>query len=134
MALAAIIGFGGLQAQAQDSRARRVDKAQKKRSEVETAVRANEARRSRRAQIKEARIRQSQIENISASTNQTASSAAIAAGDSLQANLGTNVGTIGTSLLTSKAKSLADSDVLDANRRSGVELVSGLALDIFSRR
>ncbi len=57
----------------------------------------------------------------------------IAAGDTLQGQLGRNVGTIGTALATGEAKSIAEQSILDANRKSGLEILSGVSTQFGSK-
>lgn len=132
MAFTGAVVLTGVSIHEQEKRADRVEKAQKRASEVEGAIRANEARKARREQVREARVRRAEVENVSATSGQTGSSAAIAAGDSLQARLGTNVGNINEALLTGTAKSKAEQSILDANRKSGLELASGAGIQIAS--
>lgn len=108
----------------QRKRDKRVSQAQKQAALVEHAERTDQARKSRRDQIREARIRQAEIENTSASGGQTGSSAAIAAGDSLQTQLGTNIGNVNKALAFGGAKSDAQQNIFDANRKSGIELLA----------
>jgi hypothetical protein len=68
--------------------------------------------------------------NQAASTGQTGSSAAIAAGDSLTNQFATNMGTIGTALATGEAKSIAEQNIFDANRKSNLELFAGAGMNI----
>jgi len=116
----------------QRNRAKRVEDKQETAANVEVATRAEEARVSRRQQIREARVRQGEVENIAASTNQQGSSAAVAAGDDLSANLASNVGRINTGVTTGALKSKAEQDIFDANRKSGLEILSGAALNFAS--
>lgn len=117
-----LIALTGYTMYEQEKRADRVEEAQKREREVASATRAHESRKARREQIREARVRQAQIENTAAVAGQTGSSAAVAAGDSMTARLGTNLGDINTALATSDAKSDAAQGVLDANRKSDMEL------------
>lgn len=105
-------------------REKRTTRAQKEAQAVEAANRANDARKARRKQIREARIRQAEVENVSAASGQTGSSAAVAAGDSLQAQLGTNVGDIQNALAQGSALSNANQKILDAQRKSGIEILA----------
>jgi len=111
-------------------REKRTIQAQEKAGKVEAAVRANEARRSRRDQIRELRRRQGQVENIAAGSGQTESSAAIAGTSSLQADFGVNLGTINSILSEGNAKTVAQQDIFNANRKSGMEVISGLGAQI----
>mgnify|MGYP000450896683 FL=1 len=112
----------------QQKRADKVEAAQERAGKVESAARANDARKARREQIREARIRQAEIKNESAATGQTGSSAAVAAGDSLQAQLGTNIGSIQEALQVSSAQTNAQQDIFKAERKSSTELASGAAM------
>ena len=112
----------------QQKRADKVEAAQERAGKVESAARANDARKARREQVREARIRQAEIENVSAATGQTGSSAAVAAGDSLQAQLGTNIGSIQEALQVSSAQTNAQQDIFKAERKSSTELASGAAM------
>jgi len=111
-----------------NQRQKKVDRETSRREVVEQAVRSNQARKARREQVREARIRRAKIENETATSGQTDSSAAIAAGDSLTARLGTNIGTINTKLLSDSAISSANTSVLNANRKSNAELISDAGL------
>ncbi len=124
----AIVGTTAYNIKEQEKRATRVEDAQKKAANVENAIRTNQARKSRRAQIAEARVRQAAVENESASSGQTGSSSAIAAGDSLQAQLGTNVGSINNAVASGSFQTNAQQGILDANRKSSGEILSGSAL------
>lgn len=115
----------------QKKREERTAEAQERSARVEIATRASEARKSRREQIREARVRQAEIENISATSGQTGSSAAVAAGASLQARLGTNIGAINTRLLSENLRTEAEQDIFEASRRSTGEIVSGAAINLF---
>lgn len=128
MAVSVGVGLVGISIVEQRKRAKRTEAAQARRSRVESAIRADEARRSRREQVREARIKQAQLENLAATTGGTGSSAAIAATSSLQAKLGTNIGSIQTSLLTSEAKSIAEQDIFAASRPSTLELLTTAAV------
>jgi hypothetical protein len=125
---AGVIGLTLYTVNEQEKRASRVEKEQKAARRVEAAERANQARKSRREQVREARIRQAQIENQSATAGQTGSSAAIAAGDSLTAKLGTNIGNINEALAFGSAKSTAEQNILDANRKSTGEILGGVGI------
>ena len=114
-------------------RERKVARAQKEAQAVERAQRATEATRARRQQVREARLRRAEVQNEAASTGQTGSSAAIAAGDSLTNQLGSNIGTIGTSLATGEAKGIAQQNIFDADRKSNLEVISGAAANYGSR-
>lgn len=116
----------------QEKRADRVEAAQKRAGNVEAAQRADQARKSRRAQIREARIRQAEIENVAAAGGQTTSSAAVAAQGSLQAQLGSNVGDIATALTFGSAKSKAQQDIFEASRKSKLELGTEAAFQVAS--
>ena len=116
----------------QKKRDKKVARAQNEAREVETAERANQARRSRREQIREARLRQAEIENTAAISGQTGSSAAIAAGSSLQAKLGSNTGSIQEALAFGGAKSAAEQGIFDANRKSGIEILAGGTQQVLS--
>jgi len=113
-----------------EERADRVEAEQQKAREIETAHRASDARNVRRKQVREARARQAVIENQSASTGQTESSAAVAAGDSLTARLGTNLGDIQTALAFGSAESAAEQKILEANRVGSREALFGAAFQI----
>ena len=129
---AAIVGTTAVSITEQRKREKRVSREQEQLGRVESATRAHEARKSRREQVREARIRQAEVENISAAGGATGSSAAIAAEGSLQSKLGSNIGEISTALAFGGAKSDREQAVLDANRKSGLELVSGASLNLFS--
>ncbi len=114
----------------QSKRADKVEAAQKSATAVERAQQANQARRSRREQVREALVKQGENENTAATAGQTDSSAAVAAGDSIEARLGTNLGTINQALQFSSAKTSAQQDIFEANRKSTAEIVSGAAINI----
>lgn len=135
MAVAAGVTLGALfiTTNEQRKREKRVERANEQARQVDAAVRANEARRSRREQVRETRVRQANIENQAAVGGQTESSAAIAGSASLQAQLGTNVGTIGNVLSEGNIKSSAQQDIFKANRRSGLEVISGVTTNFASR-
>lgn len=107
-------------------REKRVNEAQEKAAASEGATRAYEARKSRRQQIREARIKQAEIENQAAVTGQEGSSAAVAAGDSLQAQLGSNIGSINTALASGQAKTEAELDIFKAGKSSDLSRVAGV--------
>ena len=122
----------GISIHEQKKREERVSAQQQRLSAVETATRAHQARKSRREQVREARVRQAEIENISAAGGATGSSAAIAAKGSLQTQLGTNIGDISTALAFGGAKSAAEQGIYDASKKSSLEVASGMALNIFA--
>jgi len=129
----AAVAIGGLlliNVNEQKKRERDTNQAQQRAAEVESAARADEARRSRRQQVREARIRQAEIQNTAAGAGQTGSSAAISAGDSLQSQLGTNIGSINAALMTGTAKTIAQQDIYNASRPSTTELLSGAGLQL----
>lgn len=114
-------------------REKRVDEAQEQRANVEGATRAEEARVSRRQQVREARVRAGEVENVSAVTQQTGSSAAIAGIDDIGSNLATNLGKINTAVTASELKSSAEQDIFDANRKSTLEILGSTALNFASK-
>jgi hypothetical protein len=114
-------------------REKRVERRQKEAQAVERAERASQATRARRQAVREARIRRAEVEQQAATGGQTGSSAAVAASDSLTAQLGSNIGTIGTSLATGEAKSIAEQNIFDANRKSNLEVIAGVGTQIGSR-
>ena len=114
-------------------REKKVARAQEEAQAVERAQRATEATRARRKQVREARLRRAEVQNVSASTGQTGSSAAIAAGDSLSNQMGSNIGAIGTALATGEAKGIAQQNIFDADRKSNLEIFSGAAANYGSR-
>lgn len=127
-----LIGLTGINIIEQKKRARDISRAQEKQTQIESAIRGEEARKARREQIRAARIKQSQIENIAANAGQTESSAAIATTGSLQTKLGTNIGNINEALASSGLLSRARQDVLNASQPSNLELFSGAGIDIAS--
>ena len=128
MAGAAIVGVGLL---VSTNEARRREKNVAKRQEeargVERAERASQAAQSRRKQVREARLRRAEVQNQAAVTGTEGSSAAIAGQDALQRQLGANVGDIGRALAFGQAKSTSEQNILDANRKSGLEVWSSAA-------
>lgn len=132
MGVTAAVGLTLISINEQKKREKRVSQAQARAREVETATRANEARRARREQVREARIRQAEIENQAAVGGQTGSSAAIAAGSSLQGRLGTNIGSIQEALAFGSAQSNAEQDIFEAGRKSNIELFTEAGFQIAS--
>jgi len=128
MGIQALVYVGATALGIRESKKResRVETRQKEAKNVERAQRASEATRSRRQQVREARIRRAEVMSKAATGGQTGSSAAIAAGDVLQGQLGRNVGTIGTALATGEARGIAEQNIFTAGRKSMLELVSGV--------
>lgn len=127
MAVAAAVTIGSTFIAVNEGRKRekRTIEAQKEAQEVERATQANQARLSRRKSVREARLKRSQIENLAISRGQETSSAAIAAGGSLQTQLGSNIGNLQDALAFADAGFTAQQNVFDASRKSGLEVLSG---------
>lgn len=127
MALTAVVGAGLLISTNEASkREKRVARQQEQARNVERAQRASEATQARRKQVREARLRRAEVENVAAASGVTGSSAAVAAGDALQNQLGSNVGDIGSALAFGEARSIAEQNILNANRKSGLEIWSSV--------
>lgn len=132
MGAVAAVGLTAISVFEQKRQAKKVERAQKEAAAVERAQQAEEVRKSRRQQIREARLRQAQIENQATASGQQGSSAAIAAGDSLQAQLGTNLGDISTAFAFNQARSTAEQNILDAGRPSDLAIAANAGLSLTS--
>lgn len=120
----------GVSMMEESAREERINKAQEKAATVEGATRAYEARKSRRQQIREARVREAEVENVAAQTGQQGSSAAVAASDSISAQLGSNIGSINTALATGSAKTAAEMDIFEAGKSSDLSRVAGITASV----
>lgn len=116
----------------QKKTARDTRQAQKEAGAVEGAQRADQARVARREQVREARVRQAELENAAAVGGQTTSSAAVAGASSLQSQLSSNIGSINTALSFGTARSDAEQSILDAQRKSGLQLAADTGIQIAS--
>jgi hypothetical protein len=128
MAGAAVMGVGLLiSTNEARNREKRVAKRNEEAKAVERAERASQAATARRQQVREARLRRAEVMNVAAGGGVEQSSAAIAATGALQQQLGTNLGNINTALGFGEAKSISEQNILDASRKSGLEIWSGVA-------
>lgn len=110
----------------------RVEKAEDERARSESAIRAEEARVARRQQIREARVKQAQIENQALASGQQSSSAATAAGGSLQTQAATNIGSIAFALQKGDIQSDAATKVRQAGQKSDLERAAGVTQSVSS--
>ena len=130
MGVTAAIGLTLISANEQKKREKETRAAQERAAAVERAERASQATRERRKQVRQARIRRAEVQNQAAVGGQTGSSAAVAAQGSLTTQMGTNIGSIGTALATGEAKSIAEQNIFEANRKSNLEIFSGAGLNL----
>lgn len=107
-------------------REKRQNEAMEKERAVHSAEQAYKARQERRKQIREARVKQAQVEAQAQAQGTTGSSAAVAASDSLSQQLGTNIGDINTAVGFAKQKSAAALDVHKAGQKSDLERIAGV--------
>jgi len=131
MAISGFVALTAINLQEQRKREKRVIRRQDEARNVERAQRASEATRSRRQQVREARVRRAEVLNLAGTGGQTGSSAAVAASDTLQRQLATNIGAIGTSLATGEAKSIAEQNIFTAGRASFLEKTSAIGQSMF---
>lgn len=104
---------------------KKVEKAQKKRAAVESAMQGEEVARRRRQTIREAAMRRAEIENIAAATGQLESSAPIVAGQQVTAEEQTQLGEISTGLGIAKARTAAEQEVISAQQVSPLQTLAG---------
>lgn len=111
-------------------REKRVAQQQERLRKEESARQSFEARKVRRAQIREARLKQAQIEAQAQATGTEQSSAAVAAESSLSTQLGTNVGDINTALSFSRAKSEIEGDIFKASQKGDLERIANIGQQV----
>lgn len=126
--VAAIVTVGALLVGEREAKKRekRQNAAMERERAVHSAEQAYKARQARRQQIREARIKQAQVESQAQAQGTTGSSAAIAAKDSLSAQLGSNIGDIATAVGFAQAKGAAALDVHKAGQKNDLERLAGI--------
>lgn len=114
-------------------REKRQNEAMERERRVHSAEQAYKARQETRRQIREARVKQAQVESLAQAQGTTGSSAAVAAKDSLSAQLGSNVGDINTAVAFAQGKSAAAMDVHKAGQKNDLERIAGLTASVSSQ-
>lgn len=127
-ATAAIVTVGSLVVGTREAKKReqRQNEAMERERTVHSAEQAYKARQARRQQIREARIRQAQVESQAQAQGTTGSSAAVAAKDSLSAQLGSNIGDINTAVAFAEKKGAAALDVHKAGQKNDLERLANI--------
>jgi hypothetical protein len=133
-ASAAVITVGALLVGQQQAKKRekRQNEAMDRERAVHSAEQAYKARQKRRQQIRAARVQQAQVEAQAQAQGTTGSSAAVAAKDSLQQQLGSNIGDINTAVAFAEKKSEAAMDVHKAGQKGDLERVAGVTAQVGS--
>ncbi len=132
-AVYAIIAVAGV-ASAVDAR-KQAKKAQRKAGElrgVEQAQAADQAARSRRQQIREARIAAAKQANVAAAADMTGSSAVIAAQAGVQAQANEGIGQINATLGYSALQSKLSNDIFNLQQPTDTQLAAGVIQTIGS--
>lgn len=102
-----------------------VEKAQKRKQELERAKQSDEAQRSRRNVMKEAAVKRAQVENVAGATGQQQSSAAIAGTQQIESEAAANIGQINTAVGYSTAISNANQNIANARQTSPLQQIAG---------
>lgn len=125
---AAIVSVGALLVGANEAKKRekRQNAAMERERQISSAHQAFRARQQRREQIRQARIQQAQVEAQAQAQGTTGSSAAVAAGDSLTQQLGSNIGDINTAVKMAGEKQEAALAVHRAGQKSDIERLAGV--------
>lgn len=105
---------------------RKIEKAQGEAQKIDIARQNEEALRARRKTIREARIRQAQIENIAGATGQTQDSAVIGSTNQISGQAKTNLADIESSLAISRASTEAQGAIFRAQQPSGLQQVAAV--------
>jgi hypothetical protein len=134
-ATAAILTVGSLVIGSREAKKRekRQNAAMERERAVHSAEQAYKARQARRQQIREARIKQAEVEAQAEAQGTTGSSAAVAAKDSLTQQLGSNIGDINTAVAFAEKKSSAALDVHKAGQKNDLERIAGVTSSVSSQ-
>ena len=125
---AAVVTVGAMLIGANEAKKRekRQNAAMERERKVHSAHQAFKARQQRREQIRMARIQQAQVEAQAQAQGTTGSSAAVAAGDSLTQQMGSNIGDINTAVQMAGQKQQAALDVHKAGQKKDFERLANV--------